>query len=81
MRLVTNQPEDPVLRYLRQIAEKLEGHSAELAEVKERLTSLDGKLALLHGDFVGQSARFDRVDERLGRIERRLDLVPVQAKA
>jgi hypothetical protein len=54
----------------------------DLTDVKQRLTSLDVKfaslrseVALLHGDYAGQSLRIDRIDQRLERIEKRLDLV------
>ena len=76
MRVMIDEPESLVLRYLRQIAEVQERHSAELSGIKERLTSLDAKVALLHGDFAGQSVRIDRIELRLERIERRLELVP-----
>jgi tetrahydromethanopterin S-methyltransferase subunit G len=76
MDIMVDQPENLVLRYLRQIAEVQERHSADLAGIKERLTSLDAKVALLHGDFAGQSVRIDRIELRLERIERRLELTP-----
>ena len=76
MGFMMDEPENLVLRYLRQIAEVQERHSADLSGIKERLTSLDSKVALLHGDFAGQSVRIDRIELRLERIERRLELVP-----
>jgi hypothetical protein len=38
------------------------------------MTSLEVSVANLHGDFAGQSSRIDRVENRLERIEQRLDL-------
>jgi hypothetical protein len=63
MRLMID--ETIALRYPRQIAEIQERHAAELSAIKERLTSLDAKVALLHGDFAGQSVRIDRIELRL----------------
>jgi hypothetical protein len=54
---------------------KLDILSAGQVDLSTRVTSLEAHLALLHGDFANQSMRIDRVDERLTRIERRLELV------
>jgi tetrahydromethanopterin S-methyltransferase subunit G len=40
------------------------------------VTSLETTVVLLHGDFAAQSERFDRIEVRLDRIERRLEIVP-----
>ena len=45
-----------------------------MRDVKSRLTSLEVSVSLLHGDFASQSGRIDRVEQRLERIENRLDL-------
>jgi hypothetical protein len=34
------------------------------------------KVVLLHGDFAAQSEWIDRIEMRLERIERRLEIVP-----
>ncbi|WP_298742796.1 hypothetical protein [uncultured Brevundimonas sp.] len=47
----------------------------ELMDIKSRLTSLEVHVGELATQYAGQSARLDRVEERLARIERRLDLV------
>ncbi len=60
------------LRYLR----AMDGLREDMSEVKRRMTSLESQIALLHGDFAGQSARIDRIETRLEWIERRLDLIP-----
>ena len=46
-----------------------------VADIGRRVTSLESKLALIHGDFAAQSERIDRMELRLERIERRLDIV------
>jgi hypothetical protein len=40
------------------------------------MTLPDIQVAHLHVDFAGQSARLDRIETCLDRIERRLELVP-----
>jgi hypothetical protein len=45
------------------------------SEMRERVGGLERKVADLHGDFAGLSMRVDRIDARLQRIERRLDLI------
>ena len=47
----------------------------EMGDVKLRLTSRDGHLAQSRPNLALQSGRTDRVEERPGRIERRLDLI------
>ena len=46
----------------------------DMADVKRRLSSLEMAVAQVHSDFAGQSMRIDRVEGRLERIERRLDV-------
>jgi tetrahydromethanopterin S-methyltransferase subunit G len=81
---MTDVPDNIVLVQLRRLDEKLDRVLVDLGDIKHRLTSVEQQVAflqqqtgLLHGDFAGQSARIDRVDQRLERIERRLDLVSV----
>jgi hypothetical protein len=54
---------------------KLDRLSDDVSDLKRRMTSLETKVALLHGAFAIQSLRIDRIDVRLERIERRPDLV------
>ena len=76
---VTDQPDSLVLATLHRIDGKLDRLTDEVVDLKRRMTSLESSVALLHGDFAGQSARIDRIEIRLDRIERRLDLVPGDA--
>jgi predicted nucleic acid-binding Zn-ribbon protein len=61
--------------FWRRSDEKLDRLIENVADLKRRMTSVEVQVAQLHGDFAGQSARIDRIETRLGRIERRLDLV------
>ena len=47
----------------------------ELMDIKSRLTSLEVHMGEMQAQYATQSLRIDRIEERLGRIERRLELV------
>ena len=57
-----------VLEHLRAIRATLDRHTDDLLEIKGRLGSLENQYAIV-------SNRLDRMDIRLERVERRLDLV------
>ncbi|MBK1624990.1 hypothetical protein [Afifella marina] len=59
--------ENLILEHLRAIRATLDRHGDELREIKSRLGILEQQYASL-------SVRIDRIDERVARIERRLDL-------
>ena len=73
--MVSDVPDNLVLVYLRRMDEKLDRLASSVADVGRRVTSLETKIALLHGDFAAQSERIDRIEVRLARIEGRLDSV------
>jgi outer membrane murein-binding lipoprotein Lpp len=72
---VSDAPDNLILVYLRRIDEKVDRLASSVADLGRRVTSLETKVALLHGDFAAQSERIDRIDLRLERIERRLEIV------
>jgi hypothetical protein len=72
---VSDAPDNLILVYLRRIDEKVDRVASSVADLGRRVTSLETKVALLHGDFAAQSERIDRIDLRLERIERRLEIV------
>jgi predicted nucleic acid-binding Zn-ribbon protein len=57
-----------ILEHLRAIRSTVDGLAADMREVKSRLGILEQQYASL-------SNRLDRMDERIGRIEKRLQLV------
>ncbi len=65
---MSDQPENLALVYLRRIDAKLDKLQTDIPEIKERL-------GFLEGTYASVSRRVDRMDDRLERIERRLDLV------
>jgi len=71
----TNGPDSLVLRYLRSIDGKIERIGNDLADLKSRVTALEGGFAVLAGQIAGMSTRLDWMEARLDRIDRRLGLV------
>ena len=73
--------ENLILEHLRAIRADIGGIKEDMREIKQRLTSLEAAVvglrrdnANLYGDVIDQQARYDRLVERVERIERRLDL-------
>jgi chromosome segregation ATPase len=73
---MTDDATNLVLEHLRHIRDAVDGLREDMQDVKRRLTSLESQVATLHGDFAGQSVRIDRIEHRLARIDRRLELTP-----
>ena len=68
------EPRNLVLEHLRAIRGILDDHSRKFEEVILRLGRVEREIANLHGDFAGLSRRLDNLDQRVSRIERRLEL-------
>ncbi|MCJ2038912.1 hypothetical protein MKK55_08085 [Methylobacterium sp. J-059] len=64
---MTDQPDNLMLVYLRRIDEKVDRLSADMHDVKVRMSGIDENLAGVH-------RRIDRLELPVERIERRLDL-------
>jgi len=62
--------ENLVLEHLRAIRSTVDRLSDDMQEVK-------GRLGILETQYASISNRLDRIDERVHRIEKRLDLVDV----
>ena len=71
---MSDQPDNLILVYLRRMDERLERIEGDIADLKRRMTALEYNQASLHADYAGLQVRMDRFDERLARIERRLEL-------
>ena len=72
---MTEETENMVLEMLRRIRASQERTELDIADVKSRVSALEqmqGQVLVLLGTM---NQRMDRFDERLGRIERRLELV------
>jgi archaellum component FlaC len=63
-----------VLEHLRHIRGASDGLREDMREVKQRLGILENQYANLEIQHAGVSSRLDRMDGRIERIVRRLDL-------
>ena len=71
---MTEETENMVLEMLRRIRGSQERTELDIAELKTRVSALEqhqGQVLVLLGTL---NQRMDRFDERLARVERRLDL-------
>jgi hypothetical protein len=71
---MTDEVENLVLEQLRRIRAIVERTELDIVDVKARMSSLEiavGQHSVLLGNV---GVRLDRLDERVARIERRLDL-------
>lgn len=78
---MSNDPENLVLVYLRRLDQRMERIEETLTDMLSRMNDHGRSLVALHRDQVGDAettahlaARFDRLNERVNRIEKRLDL-------
>jgi hypothetical protein len=78
---MSDEPDSLILRLLRRIDDKVDRLIESVGDLKGRVASLvertsrvQAELASIHSDFAGRSVRIDRIEGRLERIERRLDL-------
>jgi hypothetical protein len=81
---MATEPENLTLRALRGVDAKLDAllersleMTSRLGSVEDHLVRTQGEVSALRADFVRIEHRLDRFDERLLRIERRLDLIQV----
>ena len=71
---MSDQPENPMLVYVRRIDERTECIEADLRDVKRQPASVEEQVANIHQSYAGCQVRFDRMEYRIERIERGLDL-------
>ena len=71
---MTDSVENLILEHLKHIRGKVDVISLDVSDLKSRVSSLEemqGQLLIMMGGF---GKRMDRFDDRLSRIEKRLDL-------
>jgi archaellum component FlaC len=66
--------ENLVLEHLRHIRKAVDEMQLDMVDMKARMSSVEGTLGHVMTQLAVQSGRMDRIEERLGRIERRLEL-------
>ena len=67
--------ESLVLEQLRHIRRSQDLMREDISDMKLRLSSVEHHVGQIQVQVAGLNSRMDRFDERLGRIERRLELV------
>jgi hypothetical protein len=72
---MSDERADLILTMLRAIRAKLDEHDQKFDELILRVGRMEREIANLHVDFATISLRLDNLDRRVGRIERRLELV------
>ena len=75
---MTEDTTNIVLEHLRHIRRAVDELRLDVSDLKLRMTAVEGTLGNIQTQLAGQSARMDRMDERIGRIERRLELADVR---
>jgi hypothetical protein len=77
--VMSDEPENLILAMLRRLDDKVDSLGLDLRDVKHRLTAVEISVANLAATeashYANVALRVDRVDDRLERIEKRLDLV------
>jgi archaellum component FlaC len=71
---MTNNVESLILEHLKHIRGKVDVISLEVQDLKSRASATEEMLGQVLVLIGGQGKRMDRFDERLARIEKRLDL-------
>jgi archaellum component FlaC len=71
---MTENVESLVLEHLKHIRGRLDIITLDIADIKSRVSNLEEMQGQLLGMMGGLGKRMDRFEERLSRVEKRLDL-------
>lgn len=71
---MTENVENLILERLCRIDQHLQDLRGDVQDMKIRLTAVEEQLSGIHTSIVGVNSRMDRFGERLGRVERWLEL-------
>ena len=71
---MSEEPENLMLVYLRRIDQRTERLEEDMRDIKRRVTAVEEGIAVLNHGYAGVQLRMDRLEDRIGRIERRLEL-------
>jgi septal ring factor EnvC (AmiA/AmiB activator) len=72
---MTAETESLILENLKNIQGRLARMEADMQDLKLRQSAVEGHLGQQSVQIAALNARMDRFDERMARIERRLDLI------
>jgi hypothetical protein len=65
---------NPILKDLLNVRQGVDELRLDMSDVKARMTAVEITMGRIVSLIATQSGRMDRIDDRLGRVERRLDL-------
>jgi len=65
---------NPILKDLLNVRQGVDELRLDMSDVKARMTAIEVTMGQIVSLIATQSGRMDRIDDRLGRVERRLDL-------
>ena len=68
------ETENLILEHLRHIRRAVDETRLDLMDLKTRVTAVEVSLGQVVTLLAAQSGRMDRIEDRLGRVERRLEL-------
>jgi hypothetical protein len=71
---MASETDNLVLEHLRHIRKAVDELRLDMIDVKARVGGIEGTLGHVMTQLAVVSGRVDRIEERLGRVERRLDL-------
>jgi ubiquinone biosynthesis protein UbiJ len=71
---MTDNVESLVLEQLRRLGQQVQSIADDIGDIKLRITATEEHLASMMMSIAGVNARMDKIDARVARIERRLDL-------
>ena len=74
---MAKEPENLIIEHLRHIRKAVDETRLDVIDLKARVSGILGTLGHLMTQLAVLSGRTDRIEERLGRVERRLDLAEV----
>lgn len=72
---MADEPDNPVLVYLRRFDQQIGGMRADIRNLALRVGTLEQRFSALEARFASLEEQMIGANGRLGRIERRLDLV------
>jgi archaellum component FlaC len=72
---MTGETENLILELLRKIRGEQQAMALDIMDIKSRISTVEETIGTLAAQYANQGRRIDRIEDRLSRIERRLDLV------
>jgi predicted nucleic acid-binding Zn-ribbon protein len=71
---MTDNVENLTLKFMRRLDTRLDRLESDIGDIKLRVTATEEHLASIMMSMAGVNSRVDKIDDKLSRVERRLDL-------